>query len=263
MCLIVGKNLKYSDKTDPSVPELNFCGYDEKYMQHLAELSGIDFRELERLDDLEKAVKLCSWAHSRWAHSGINLPEREDPVVILSEAKQGQRFRCVEYSILLHAVLCIAMIRSRVIYLRTADVETRKSGAGHVVVEAYIREYKRWVMFDPQNNAYATKDGIPINSLELGLNLENDPESISFPTIAKLLRRRYIKFIQQYLYYFHSDLKMAYPQDYPRTQVVLMPSGALVPVKFQGTPIEETIIPTNSYASFYPEQESFILTLDC
>jgi hypothetical protein len=56
---------------------------------------------------------------------------------------------------------------------------------------------------------------------------------------------------------------MAYPQDYPRTQVVLMPSGALVPVKFQGMPIEETIIPTNSYASFYPEQESFILTLDC
>ena len=34
-----------------------------------------------------------------------------------------------------------------------------------MVVEAYIREYKRWVMFDPQNNAYATKDGIPIKHI--------------------------------------------------------------------------------------------------
>ncbi|MHB1440362.1 MAG: transglutaminase-like domain-containing protein [Cuniculiplasma sp.] len=259
----MGRNFKYSDKVDPSVPEFNFCGYDEKYIQRLEELSGVDFRNLDRYKDLEKAIKLCSWVHSKWTHSGTNLPERGDPITILLEAKCGKRFRCVEYSTLLHAVLTIGRIRSRVIYLRSADVETRKSGAGHVVVEAFIREHMRWVMFDPQINVYATKDGIPISSLELGVSLENDPESISFPTIGKFMRRRYIKFIKQYLYYLHSDLKMAYPQDYPRAQVVLMPSGAPIPVKFQGMPIKETIIPTISYVSFYPDQVSFLLTMDC
>jgi hypothetical protein len=89
--------------------------------------------------------------------------------------------------------------------------------------------------------------------------LENAPESVSFPGKGRYFRNKYIQFIRPYLYYFHTDIKMAYPQNYPRTQVALMPIGSKVPEKFQGIPLDEVLIPTNSYSSFYPGQDKFHL----
>jgi hypothetical protein len=255
----INLSLNFSGNLDPSVPEFVFCGYDSGYLEDLSGLAGIGREELKSHDDMEKAAFLCHWTSSQWRHSGSNVPLRGDPVSILNQARSGERFRCVEYSIVMHGILCTAGIIGRVLYLRTADVETRKSGAGHVVVEAYIEKYRKWVMFDPQNDVYAVDRETPLNALELALALENGPDSVEFPTIGRLLRKKYKKFIQPYLYYFHSDLKMKYPQDYPRTQVVLMPMNSKIPEKFQGTRLKEIIIPTNSYPSFYPGQDDFLM----
>ncbi len=252
-------SLNFSGSPDPSVPEFNFCAYESEYLKQLSDMSGIDLKFIDIKNDFMKSKSFCSWVHSQWRHSGSNIPLRGDPVSILTEAKEGDRFRCVEYSILLHGILCTAGIRGRVLYLRTADVENRKIGAGHVVVESFTEIHKKWVMFDPQNNVYAEVDGIPLNAFELGQVLENAPDSVGIPGMGRFFRKKYISFIQQYLYYFHTDIKMAYPQNYPRTQVVLMPIGSKVPEKFQGTPIKEAIIPTNSYSSFYPGQTEFHL----
>lgn len=251
--------LNFSENPDPSVPEFKFCAYDNEYLKQLADMSGIDLKFSEKQNDFEKSKTLCEWAHSQWRHSGWNEPLKGDPASILTQAREGEKFRCVEYSILLHGILCAAGIKGRVIYLRTEDVETRKIGAGHVVVEAFSKMHKKWIMFDPQNNVHAGIGGTPLNALELGMTLENKPDSVYFPNIGGFFRKKYIRFIQPYLYYFHSDVKMAYPQDYPRTQVVSMPVGSKVPEKFQGTPINEIIIPTNSYPSFYPGQDKFYL----
>ncbi len=249
--------LDFSESSDPSVPAFNFCAYSGEYLEQLSDMSGIDLKLIDTYDDFEKSKYLCAWAHSQWRHNGFNTPLRGDPLSILSEAREGKRFRCVEYSILLQAIMCAAGIRGRVLYLRTEDVENRKVGAGHVVVESFSEIHKKWIMLDPQNNAYAEAEGIPLNALELGMTLENAPESVSFPGIGRYFRKKYIQFIQPYLYYFHTDIEMVYPQNYPRTQVVLMPIGSKVPEKFQGIPIEEVLIPTNSYFSFYPGQDKF------
>jgi len=254
---LVTLSFNFSRILDPSVPEFVFCGYDSKYLEELSFVVGMGNGEARFHDDFEKSTFLCYWTSSQWRHSGSNVPLQEDPVWILKQARNGERFRCVEYSVVLHGILCAAGIRSRVLYLRTVDVETRKFGAGHVVVEAYILKYKKWVMFDPQNNVYAVAYETPLNALELAVALENEPAAVTFPTIGKLMRKKYVKFIQPYLYYFHSDLKIKYPPDYPRTQVVLMPMNSKVPEKFQGYPLNVTIIPTNSYLSFYPGQEEF------
>jgi hypothetical protein len=252
-------SLNFSESPDPSVPEFNFCAYNSEYLKQLSDRSGNDLKFIDMSNDFEKSKYLCAWAHSQWQHNGYNTPFREDPVSILSEAKEGKRFRCVEYSIILHAILCTVGIKGRVLYLRTEDVESRKIGAGHVVVEAFTEMQKKWIMFDPQNNAYAEAEGMPLNALELGMALENAPESVSFPGKGRYFRNKYIQFIRPYLYYFHTDIKMAYPQNYPRTQVALMPIGSKVPEKFQGIPLDEVLIPTNSYSSFYPGQDKFHL----
>ena len=252
-------SLEFSERLDPSVPAFNFCAYDGEYLKQLSDTSGIDLKLIDEDDDYEKSKYLCAWAHSQWRHNGSNTPVRGDPLSILSEARGGKRFRCVEYSILLQAIMCVAEIRGRVLYLRTKDVENTKVGAGHVVVESFSEIHKKWIMFDPQTNAYAEAEGIPLNALELGMSLKNAPESVSFPGIGRYFRKKYMRFIQPYLYYFHTDIETVYPQNYPRTQVVLMPIGSKVPKKFQGIPIKEIIVPTNSYFSFYPGQDKFRL----
>ena len=160
----------------------------------LSDMLGNDLKSIDK--DFEKSRYLCAWAHSQWRHSGFNTPLKGDPVSILSEAKGGKRFRCVEYSILLQAVMCTVKVRARVLYLRTKDVENRKVGAGHVVVEAFAEAHKKWIMFDPQNNAYPEGEGTPLNALELGVALENAPESVNFRGIGKYFRRKYMDFIQ-------------------------------------------------------------------
>ena len=138
----------FSVSLDPSLPEFNFCAYDSEYFKKLSEMSGIDLKFIDMKNDFMKSKSFCSWVHSQWRQSGLNIPLREDPVSIHTEAKEGERFRCVEYSILLHGILCTAGIRGRVLYLRTGAVENRKIGAGHVVVESFTEIHKKWVMFD-------------------------------------------------------------------------------------------------------------------
>ena len=82
-----------------------------------------------------------------------------------------------------------ARIMGRVLYLHAEDVENRKVGADHVVIESFSEMHKKWIMLDPQNNAYAEAKGIPLNALELGMTLENVPESVSFPNIGRSFRK--------------------------------------------------------------------------
>jgi hypothetical protein len=57
-------------------------------------------------------------------------------------------------------------IPSRIVGLKVADAETRKSGAGHCVIEAYVKNLSKWVMVDGQVNAIPTLKGIPLNAIE-------------------------------------------------------------------------------------------------
>lgn len=167
----------------------------------------------------------------------------------------------MEYSIVLHAALSSYGLKSRVLYLRTQDVETRSSGAGHVVVECYLESLGKWGLFDPQFNIHSEKSGIPLNALELQRELSlfsRDLRMMDFNApVGERFRKEYSNWICQYLYYFHTDLEAVYPPKYPRSQIVLMPIGAKIPTKFQNLPLRENIIPTNSYTSFYPDQRSF------
>ena len=84
-----------------------------------------------------------------------------------------------------------------------------------MVVESYSEIHKEWIMVDSQNNAYAEAEGIPLNALEVGITLENAPESVSFQGIGRFFRKKYTTRIQPYLYYFHIDIEIVYPQNNP------------------------------------------------
>jgi transglutaminase-like putative cysteine protease len=122
----------------------------DAYLERLRVVHDLDGLVEGAGGDYEKIRRVARWVRGRWEHDGDNVPERSDPASILEAASRGARFRCVEYSIVASGCLNALGIRARVLGLKTADVETRVSGAGHMAVEAYLRDRSKWILVDPQ-----------------------------------------------------------------------------------------------------------------
>jgi hypothetical protein len=116
--------------------------------------------------DIEKIKIILNWVNGQWEHSGMNTPEKSDAISILNEAKQGKKFRCVEYGIVCAAAFNSIGYKSRVIKLKTKDVETVLLGAGHVTTEVFVPQYNKWVFADGQFNAIPFLNNQPLNAVE-------------------------------------------------------------------------------------------------
>jgi len=78
---------------------------------------------------LPRLTVLRDWVHRRWQHHSTNRPQRMDALSILANAERGERFRCVEYSIVLAQVYRAMGYCARLIRLQ---------GKGaHVATEVY------------------------------------------------------------------------------------------------------------------------------
>jgi transglutaminase-like putative cysteine protease len=196
--------------------------------------------------DRDKVRAVSAWVHSRWQHDGSNRPAKNDPISILEEAAAGKRFRCVEYASVLSASLNAVGIPARVLGLMTADAATRKSGAGHVLVEAWLADHAKWMIIDPQWDAAAVRNGVPLNAVELQAALASHARDLRLDH-----GDRYAKWLAPYLFYFtlHVDQRLQNVED--RRQLILVPVGAPKITMFQRSdPIANAVF-TSSLAVFY------------
>lgn len=114
----------------------------------------------------ETAKALLAWVHTRWEHANDHV-EDPDALDVLARVDAGERFACVEYSIVLSQALNAVGIPGRRLDLRQANHHVGV-GRGHVVSEGWIDDLDRWVVLDGQNGAYWTdRDGEPLGALEL------------------------------------------------------------------------------------------------
>lgn len=100
----------------------------------------------------ETATGLLDWVTTRWEHGNGHV-DRKDAVEILSRVVAGERFACVEYSVVLTQALNAVGIPARRLGLLMHDHHAG-FGRGHVVSEAWIDELGRWVLLDGQNGAW-------------------------------------------------------------------------------------------------------------
>jgi hypothetical protein len=156
--------------------------------------------------DLAKVEALCAWVHTRWAHDGQNEPPQRDPIAILQEAAQGKRFRCVEYGIVLSGALTACGIPARAVGLKMMDAKTRRSGAGHVVVEAWLADQQKWVLVDGQWDVVALWQGNPLNAVELQKALAEHAPGLTVHSAAGTSVATYATWIRPYLFYFDTNL---------------------------------------------------------
>ena len=233
--------------------EFQWSKPNNSYLTKLREEFKLDELVKDSEDDLDKILIVTNWIHNLWEHDGSNQPKKRDPISILREVQKGEQFRCVEYAVVINGCLNALGIPSRVIGLKTKDVETRKSGAGHVVVEAYLRDLNKWVMVDGQWNVIPIHNGEPINTVELQRILANGEKGLSIASLEKNNKSNFFRWIVEYLYYFDTGLDNRFVSEKSYKRLMLVPIGANEPKIFQiKHPIGDFRY-TNSYKDFYPE----------
>jgi hypothetical protein len=211
--------------------------------------------------ELERAKVIIGFAHGLFAHNGNNEPSSIDPIAIIKKARAGKPFRCVEYCLLANALLWAYGISSRIIGLKTSDVETRKYGAGHVVIEFWSNEMQKWVMCDVQAGIILKLKNILLSSLELGENINN--QSLNYVTIVNSRFSHdgmfkdlvsYKDWIREYLYFFDTPIETTFANTDRRKQriIMLVPQEVIPPKSFQGMFIMNVIY-TYSALDFYPK----------
>ncbi len=125
--------------------------------------------------EFEKLKRLLDWVSNRWEHVGDNATKEWNALAILDAVAKGERFRCVEYSIVFANCAAAIGYPARIIGLSRLGV-AYGSGKGHVCTEVWSNQYQKWLLFDPQNNAWWEAEGVPLNAQECRRMFINDRE---------------------------------------------------------------------------------------
>lgn len=249
-CHHLPPRLAFTTPATESGPAFIWDAADDPY---LAELRATWLLERFRgPTDLDTVRAVNGWVSSLWQHDGESVPKQSDPASILAEVRQGARFRCVEYAIVVKGCLSALGIPTRVLGLMTSDVETRRSGAGHVVAEAYLRDRRAWVMVDGQWNAMPFLRGAPLSAVGLQEALATSPADVTFEGLPVSRWRSYQAWVAPYLFYFSAPRdNRTSGVDRASGRIILVPAGANAPRVFQRqVAFEATTV--RSVESIYP-----------
>ena len=250
------KRLQFSDAPDPKPATFRRSDPDDAYLEKLRTQFELEDAVAGEETDYGRVRAICEWVRRRWEHNGDNEPKKSDPISILEEAAQGKRFRCVEYAIVVHGALQSLGIPSRVLALKTEDVETRPSGAGHVVAEAYLAEKRKWIMIDGQFDVIPTLAGEPLNAVELQRALASGSKKLGVDSMSGTKADAWFKWVAPYLYYFDTSLDSRFGVARSPGALMLVPIGAKNPTVFQGKRPISNMTFTNSLATFYASPDA-------
>lgn len=252
-----------SEKTAPI--HLRIPGRDEPRLRQLREEYQLETVVEGAANEYDKLRRLGKWAHDRWQHNGDNVPSKPDPLTILAEAKQGKRFRCVEYATVVAGCAQSLGLPARCLALKREDVETAQSGAGHYAAEVWLPSLAKWVFVDGQWDAIPEMDGRPLNAVEFQEAVGRKATGLKIRSSSGVDEGTYLYWITPYLYYFDFNLdQQLFAADASESarrspkagKIMLVPKGAAKPSVFQRTnPIRNCTYISNP-AAFYPTPAS-------
>jgi len=215
-----------------------------------------------------KVLILLNWVRNQWEHNGWNDANTNNAFTILERAKQGEKFRCVEYGIVLKSALASIGMKSRTLGLMTRDVEKVKFGAGHVLAEVWLDDLQKWALVDAQFDVMPTLDNVPLNAVELQAAIigKKPVKLINLGgEIATNEYEKYMSFIPHYLYYFNISFNEAKSNPNYRynsngkSNLILVPLNNKKPEIFQRkNPIDYAEY-TYSLADFYRNPNALVV----
>jgi hypothetical protein len=225
----------------------------EPYLQTLRTRYGLDDVVAGSTSDLERLRRVTHWAHTQWQHSTWRQPDKRDPITILEQARQGQSFRCTEYSIVLAGALNAIGIPARVVGLRADSMLKRWAGIdGHVVTEAYLPDVGRWAFADAQFDVVPTVNGMPASAVEF-------QQALAAPDPALALTRQsgsaetnyagtdYRAWVAAHLFYLDTRLDQRYGSERTNRFIQLRPRGTKALAA-----TDREMVYTEAVTAFYP-----------
>jgi hypothetical protein len=227
------------------------------YLQTLREKYELDKVVAGAANDTEKALRIVNWVHQQWQHNGSNEPSKSDALTILEEAEQGKSFRCVEYGIVTTAALNAIGLPARTMGLKMKDVETIEYGAGHVVLEVYLKDINKWVMLDGQFDAMPVLNNVPLNAVEFQQAIANNYDALEIRSLSGTSKSHYVTWVYPYLYYFdvrfdnREGLALKHETIDSKSHLMLVPIGSKLPRVFQVKYPMDMYKYTNSLTDFY------------
>ncbi len=182
-------------------------------------------------DELTRLRRLASWTSHQWEHSTTQMASHTDPLSILREARQGGKFICMNYAVVLAGAAEAYGMPARLLGLLPREVEKRADS--HSVVEVWLDQYKKWAIADAQFGIAPTLNGQPLSAIELQdalihdspIECGNDPAACA----------KWSHWILPYLYHFKiAQDQRWYSRSKPNPQLVLLPKGAPHPKLYNG-----------------------------
>lgn len=270
---IIATMPQYNTSSSETVFKFTYPNPNDKLFTELRQLTALQIDP--HLLELEKTKLITGYAHQLFTHNGDNQLPVLEPLAIIREAKSGKSFRCVEYSLLATALLWAYGIPARMVGLKTKDVETREYGAGHVVLEFWNRDNRKWVMCDVQAGIIPTAadddsdndNSALLSAFELGVRL-NSKQSVRYDPVdgsrfgtsgastAFKNADSYNQWVREYLYFFDAPISMVFhytPEELKsERRAMLIPLDAEPPRVFQNS-FTMNMVYMHSVLDFYPD----------
>lgn len=199
-----------------------------------------------------------AFVHSRLEHAALADPgSGMTSLEMLRAAEHGERYSCVEYSKILADLLIAQGLPARSVGLQSSAIAYGQLGSAHVLVEVWSNSLDKWVLLDAQWGAYAQRNGVPLNVLEVYLaKASGELDQVRFLPVdqalpgeaAQSLNADYATFLTSYFGYLTARL-LAGAEGVP---VLLRLNGKEWPLTFQGLPWRAHLIardPSDLYFS--------------
>ena len=156
-------NLNYNYEKLPLPDSINTLEYTELKEYVLSKTS------IKSKGEPELYFELMQWVSNQWKHNGWNAaPDSLNSLGILKSVhNDGQRYRCVEYGVVLNDILNSFGYVARTVGLKHIDVDYGGAGMGHVATEVWSNKLNKWIFLDPQFGVYAQKDDVLLNIYEI------------------------------------------------------------------------------------------------
>jgi len=235
------------------------------FLQKLKSECGLEKLLEGSKTEKEKALKVMNWVHRQWQHEGNDVPKKTDAFSLLREAKEGKNFGSEEYAIVTVACLNALGMPARVLGLKTKEAATDASDARHILCEAFMKDYNKWVLLDSQFDVMPVMNNIPLNAVEFQNAIVNQFEDLEIQSLSAPSKGSYINRIFPFLYYFQVKLdnreadNPVSPKVEGKGSLLLVPKGEKMPPAFRKKFPGAGYLYTNSLADFYASPYSKIL----
>lgn len=205
---------RYTKTPDVHLPEAR------QTMLHKTLASRFQLSELvlDSVNEKEKIETLLSWVHELWLPQPGRRAKSDNPVSIISRAKNGERFARSEYAIVVAHVLMAAGIPARLTTLRTRDCAWRPLSSSYAGVEYFDHDHFKWVWLDTQFGVRVLQNQTPLNALEIKDAILNDHLLDLQPDHPDVDIGDYLARLQSYL-----DIVVAVPIGQQRRYALIPP----------------------------------------